>query len=74
LHCGVGTLRNNDCLPSPLLQFAFSYRLFEMSRTFTIAVGSDHAGFAYKKAIVALLLAEGHTVRDLGTDSEVPCD
>ena len=45
-----------------------------MSRTFTIAVGSDHAGFAYKKAIVALLLAEGHTVRDLGTDSEVPCD
>ena len=27
---------------------------------FTIAIGSDHAGFAYKEAIKAALLAAGH--------------
>jgi ribose 5-phosphate isomerase B len=41
---------------------------------FTIAIGSDHAGYKYKEAIKAMLLAEGHTVRDFGTDSEIPCD
>ena len=39
-----------------------------------LAIGSDHAGFAYKQAIKSMLLAEGHTVRDFGTDSEAPCD
>src|SRR5919204_30668 len=39
-----------------------------------LAIGSDHAGFAYKEAIKAMLMAEGHTVRDFGTDSEVPVD
>jgi ribose 5-phosphate isomerase B len=43
-------------------------------KKFTIAIGSDHAGFAYKEAIKGLLLSEGHTVRDLGTYSEAPCD
>jgi ribose 5-phosphate isomerase B len=43
-------------------------------KKFTIAIGSDHAGFAYKEAIKVLLLAEGHTVRDLGTYSDAPCD
>ena len=42
--------------------------------TFTLAIGSDHAGFAYKEKIKAMLLAEGHTVRDCGTTSEAPCD
>ena len=41
---------------------------------FTIAIGSDHAGFAYKEAIKAMLLAEGHTVRDFGTHSDASCD
>jgi len=45
-----------------------------MSRTFSIALGSDHAGFAYKEAIKAMLLQEGHTVRDFGTYSEERCD
>ena len=45
-----------------------------MPRTFTIAIGSDHAGFAYKEAIKAMLLAEGHTVRDFGTYSDAACD
>ena len=45
-----------------------------MSRTFTIAIGSDHAGFAYKEAIKAMLLAEGHTVRDFGAYSDASCD
>ncbi len=45
-----------------------------MTRTFTIAIGSDHAGFKYKEGLKAMLLADGHTVRDMGTDSEEPCD
>jgi ribose 5-phosphate isomerase B len=45
-----------------------------MNKNFTIAIGSDHAGFKYKEAIKSWLLAEGHTVRDVGTDSEAPCD
>ena len=43
-------------------------------RTFTIAIGSDHAGIHYKEAIRAALLTAGHTVRDFGTDSDTPCD
>jgi ribose 5-phosphate isomerase B len=39
-----------------------------------LAIGSDHAGFAYKEAIKAALQAEGHTVHDFGTDSDAPCD
>ena len=45
-----------------------------MPRTYTIAIGSDHAGFKYKELIKAMLLADGHSVRDMGTDSEAPCD
>ena len=45
-----------------------------MSQQFTIAIGSDHAGFAYTEAIKAMLLSAGHTVRDLGTHSEASCD
>ena len=39
-----------------------------------IAIGSDHAGVAYKAAIVQLLGELGHTVRDFGTDSEEAVD
>ena len=39
-----------------------------------LAIGSDHAGFAYKQAIKVMLLADGHSVRDFGTDSEALCD
>jgi ribose 5-phosphate isomerase B len=31
-----------------------------------ISIGSDHAGFAYKEAIIAHLKANGHTVVDFG--------
>jgi ribose 5-phosphate isomerase B len=41
---------------------------------FKIALASDHAGFAYKEQIKAMLLAAGHTVRDFGTDSDAACD
>jgi ribose 5-phosphate isomerase B len=34
-----------------------------------IALGSDHAGYTYKEAIKAMLLAEGHEVKDCGTFS-----
>lgn len=43
-------------------------------KKFTIAIGSDHAGFRYKQALVAMLLAEGHTVRDFGTHNTESCD
>ncbi len=43
-------------------------------KKFSIAIGSDHAGFAYKEKIKAMLLADGHTVRDYGTTSDAPCD
>ena len=39
-----------------------------------LAIGSDHAGFAYKEAIKKMLQAAAHTVHDFGTDSEAPCD
>jgi ribose 5-phosphate isomerase B len=43
-------------------------------KKFAIAIGSDHAGFAYKEKIKAMLLADGHIVRDYGTTSEASCD
>jgi ribose 5-phosphate isomerase B len=45
-----------------------------MPRSYTIAIGSDHAGFRYKEVLKAVLLGDGHSVRDMGTDSEQPCD
>ena len=39
-----------------------------------IAIASDHAGFAYKERISAMLRAEGHEVRDFGTYNEEPVD
>src|SRR5436309_12141694 len=56
------------------MDFANDTRFPPMSHTFSIAIGSDHAGFAYKEAIKAALLTDGHTVRDLGTYSDAPCD
>ena len=39
-----------------------------------IAIGSDHAGFRYKEAIKRKLAAEGHEVRDFGTNSTESVD
>jgi len=39
-----------------------------------IAIGSDHAGFAYKEMIRLALAKQGHVVRDFGTASEEPVD
>lgn len=39
-----------------------------------IAIGSDHAGYNYKKAIRHYLEERGHTVEDFGTDSAEPVD
>ena len=43
-------------------------------RPTVVAIGSDHAGFHYKEAIKEYLIAGGHEVRDLGTNSDAPCD
>jgi ribose 5-phosphate isomerase B len=45
-----------------------------MYRIQKIAIGSDHAGFAYKEQIVAFLRSKGLEVADMGTDSEAPVD
>ncbi|MCU0454045.1 MAG: ribose 5-phosphate isomerase B [Bacteroidetes bacterium] len=37
-----------------------------MSTHTSIAIGSDHAGFEYKRRIIELLRSQGHDVRDLG--------
>lgn len=39
-----------------------------------IAIGSDHAGFAYKQRLVTMLRARGHEVADHGTDSPASVD
>lgn len=39
-----------------------------------IAIGSDHAGYAYKEAIIKHLSDKGHEVVDFGTNSEEPTD
>jgi ribose 5-phosphate isomerase B len=40
-----------------------------------VAVGSDHAGFEVKELVKAELVARGHDVADLGTDSaDLPVD
>jgi ribose 5-phosphate isomerase B len=39
-----------------------------------IAIGSDHAGFAYKERIREYLQNAGHEVRDFGTYSPERCD
>jgi len=39
-----------------------------------IAIGSDHAGFAYKEKIKEFLATLGHEVTDFGTNSEEPVD
>lgn len=39
-----------------------------------IAIGSDHAGFAYKELIKGWLTDRGHEVRDFGTTSAAPVD
>jgi ribose 5-phosphate isomerase B len=39
-----------------------------------IAVGSDHAGYEYKQAIIPMLKKLGHIVKDFGTTSNEPVD
>lgn len=39
-----------------------------------LTIGSDHAGFELKTALVDYLRAQHHEVRDVGTDSTAPVD
>jgi len=39
-----------------------------------VGLASDHAGYRYKQALVAMLGELGHEVRDFGTDSEEAVD
>ncbi len=48
--------------------------MFGTNQPMKIAIGSDHAGFRYKKEIIGCLENQGHTVTDFGTHSEEPVD
>ncbi|MBR0307339.1 MAG: ribose 5-phosphate isomerase B [Mogibacterium sp.] len=39
-----------------------------------LAIGSDHAGYEFKKAIIEKMKAEGHEIIDVGTDSPESTD
>jgi ribose 5-phosphate isomerase B len=39
-----------------------------------VAIGSDHAGFAYKAMLIDYVRSLGHEVQDFGTYSEEPVD
>ena len=39
-----------------------------------IVIGSDHAGFELKEALLQWLHAAGHEVIDVGTDTDASCD
>lgn len=39
-----------------------------------IGIGSDHAGYRYKQALIEHLRGLGHEVKDFGTDSADSCD
>ncbi|MDC0156919.1 ribose 5-phosphate isomerase B [Verrucomicrobia bacterium] len=43
-------------------------------KTLKIALGTDHAGFAYKEAINIFLLEKGYQTKDFGTFSEESVD
>jgi len=45
-----------------------------MPKSYSIAIGSDHAGFKYKEEIREALEVLGHNVTDFGTHSEEPVD
>ena len=40
----------------------------------TIAIGSDHAGYAYKSSIIHWLTCNGYDIMDAGPDSEASTD
>ncbi|WP_266365266.1 ribose 5-phosphate isomerase B [Tellurirhabdus rosea] len=40
----------------------------------SVAIGSDHAGFAYKQELLSYLQQEGYEVRDFGTYTEESAD
>ena len=43
-------------------------------KTPRIAIGCDHAGFAYKEFVKEFLISEGYEVKDFGTNSETSVD
>ena len=39
-----------------------------------IIIGADHGGYKLKGTLIKFLRSKGHTVKDMGTFSEEPCD
>ena len=45
-----------------------------MMKKLKIALAADHAGFQYKNELAEVLKAEGHEIKDFGTNSEESMD
>jgi ribose 5-phosphate isomerase B len=73
LRVFVRWLRGPSCRNTELAQFGRPWQL-DATRSMNIAIGSDHAGFQYKEAIINLLRSLGHQVNDYGTYSEEAVD
>jgi len=43
-------------------------------KSFTVSIGTDHAGFSLKAPIIQFLRARGYEVIDCGCSSDAPCD
>jgi len=59
---------------SPTVTVAVPHLTAILAATMKIAIGSDHAGYHYKQAIIAHLRKGGHEVTDYGTNSEEAVD
>ena len=44
------------------------------AKGFVVAIGSDHGGFRLKEDLRGFVLDLGHTVIDVGTHTDAPCD
>lgn len=75
-HPVIGTAPNRESIPklknywSRMFKFASEPNTTKMK----IAIGNDHAGPDYKKAIVEMLRSKGHEVINFGTDTTESVD
>src|ERR1043166_8168747 len=50
------------------------YTRLTLRRLVQIALGADHGGFELKEQLKSYLRQQGHSIRDLGTNSKDPVD
>lgn len=73
-HSSARVFFTAHCLECFILADNPSNMSFVFSQELPVALGADHAGFAYKKEIIHWLNAQGIATEDLGTYSEDSVD